>query len=198
MDVDSQEDQLLPEEYNLPDSMHRPLPPENVERREDNRHSSKFNPAPRITIPLPQVKIEPDDDPIGQLYPSEELLNALEALTLNSIRIQSTRQLPFLRRNLRQGFFRRCRDLHIPIYSDHKTISLRVNYEYIDGIVFHAEIDEWLCPLCNIFGKFVTRAMLNCHLEWDHREVFCEWERVEETDVSIAKISSSELTQFCI
>jgi hypothetical protein len=149
----------------------------------DDGHFSKFNPAPRITIPLPQVKTEPEGE--TRLYPAEELLNALEALTLTSIRIQTTRRLPFLRRNLRKGFFKRCMNLHLPIYGDRKTISLGVKYEYVDGIVFHAEIEEWLCPLCNIFGKFATRAMLNRHLEWDHREVFCEWKRVEETDVSI-------------
>ena len=192
-DTDSQEDQLLPEEYDLPGSR-RQLSPNDIEMREDDGHFSKFNPAPRITIPLPQVKTEPEDDFTTRLYPAEELLNALEALTLTSIRIQTTRRLPFLRRNLRQGFFRRCMDLHLPIYGNHKAILFGVKYDYVDGIVFHAEIAEWLCPLCNIFGKFVTRAMLNCHLEWDHREMFCEWERVEETDVSITLTMWSVLT----
>ena len=154
------------------------------EREPPLRHATVFNPAPQITIALPQVKAEPEDDlPLEELGPSEELISAVEALTINPIRMQATRHLPFLRRNLRRGFISRCADALIPIHPDQKRVSLEVVYDYLDGNVFKAKIDDWLCPLCNLFGKFTTQATLFCHLKWDHQDIVCEWVKVEESDV---------------
>jgi hypothetical protein len=182
-----QEDQLLPEEYDLPLNQrldgepHVPL-----------RASTIFNPSPQITIALPQIKAEPEDDlPLGEpdLGPPEALINAIEALTINPTRMQATRQLPFLRRNLRQGFVSRCADVLIPIHPDRKHVSLEVTYEYVDGIVYQAKIEDWLCPLCNLFGKFTTQATLHCHLKWDHQEVVSDWEKIEDSDVCVLPMS---------
>src|ERR1700683_3453206 len=46
--------------------------------------------------------------------PSNDLIAALEVLTLPSLRMQKTGQLPFLLRNLRRGFAGRCHQLGIP------------------------------------------------------------------------------------
>ncbi len=185
MDTDSQEDQLHPKEYGAPLTLRVPPPLDDVEVEQQPTGSSKFIPAPRITIPLPQVKAEPEEPIVGEFGPSDLLLNAVEAFALSPIRMQATGQLPFLRRNLRRGFLRRCMDLLVPIYRDDKEVTLLVKYDYIDGIVFQTEVHDWICPFCNLLGSFPTREMLNCHLEWDHREVFSEWERVDETEASV-------------
>jgi len=184
MDTDSQEDQLHPEEYGSPYPPQGP-PLADIEMVQQSKVPPKYIPAPRITIPLPQVKAEPEEPIIGELGPSDLLLNAVEAFTLSPIRMEATGQFPFLRRNLRRGFLKRCMDLLVPIYRDDKEVALLVKYDYIDGIVFQAEVDDWICPFCNFLGKFPTREMLNCHLEWDHREVFSEWEKIEETEASV-------------
>jgi hypothetical protein len=102
--------------------------------------------------------------------------------------MQVTRQLPFLRRNLRQGFISRCADVLIPIHPDQKHVSLEVSYEYVDGIVFQSKIEDWLCPLCNLFGKFTTQATLHCQLKWDHQEIFSDWEKIEQSDVCAVSV----------
>jgi len=193
IDNDSQEDQLLPEEYELPSNL-RPdleqgllLPPSTI-----------FNPAPQITIALPQVKAEPEDLPVEGLGPPEELVNAVKALAISPIRMQATRQLPFLRRNLRQGFISRCANVLIPIHPDQKHVSLEVTYEYVDGIVFKAKIENWLCPLCNLFGKFTTQATLYCHLKWDHKEIFSDWKKIEGSDVCMLAIPFIGHAHSCV
>jgi len=193
MNDDSQEDQLLPEEYDFPSNLRSDL-----EQGPLLPPSTIFDPAPQITIALPQVKAEPEDNlPVGGLDPPEELVNAVEALTIIPIRMQATRQLPFLRRNLRQGFISRCANVLIPIHSDQKHVSLEVTYEYVDGVVFQAKIEDWLCPLCNLFGKFTTQATLYCHLKWDHKEIYSDWKKIEESDVCMLAMSFIDYAHMC-
>ena len=142
---------------------------------------------PRITIPLPQI----DHDLINistarpsSIEPPDELIIALEPITLSTIRMQKTHQLPFLLRNVREGFLSRCRVLGVPIYSDNRRLSLCVRYDYVAGLTYKTDISEWLCPLCELHGAFRTREMLACHLQWDHPEVFSEWGQMDDTEVS--------------
>ncbi|KAJ3507036.1 hypothetical protein NLJ89_g6530 [Agrocybe chaxingu] len=139
---------------------------------------------PKITIPLPQIDPAPVIviDEITRPDPPDELVAALEALSLPSIRMQSTRQLPFLRRSLRRGFSKLCLGLEIDIYSNEKEVSLTVLYEYAGGISHETEVSDWLCPLCELFGSFETKEMLECHLSWDHAEVFHEWHKFDEDE----------------
>ncbi|CAA7270267.1 unnamed protein product [Cyclocybe aegerita] len=139
---------------------------------------------PKITIPLPQIDPAPVIvvDEITQPDPPDQLVAALEMLSLPSIRMQSTRQLPFIRRNLRRGFSKLCRGLEIDVYSNDKEVSLTVLYEYAGGISHEAEVSDWLCPLCELFGSFETKEMLGCHLSWDHAEVFHEWHKIDEDE----------------
>jgi hypothetical protein len=193
--MDDQEDQLLPEEYDPP-SNQRPDGEQDALLRPSN---TVFNPAPQITIALPQIKAEPEDDfPVGGLGPPEELVNAVEALTISPIRLQATRQLPFLRRNLRKGFISRCADVLIPIHPEQKHVSLEVTYEYVDGIVFKAKIEDCLCPLCNLFGKFTTQGTLYCHLKWDHQEVLSDWEKLDDSDVGSVDVLSDQFAHICV
>jgi hypothetical protein len=144
---------------------------------------------PRITISLPQIDPDLVNTPAVQsrsIEPPDELITALQSLTLSTIRMQKTHQLPFLLRNLRQGFLSRCRVLGVPIYSDNdeRQLSLCVRYDYVAGLTYKTDISKWLCPLCELHGTFRTREMLACHLQWDHAEVFSEWGQMDDTEVS--------------
>jgi len=116
--------------------------------------------------------------------PPDQLVAAVEALTLSSIRMQKTSQLPFLLRNLRYGFLLRCRRLQVPVYTDGRDLSFSVQYSYLDDSVYQVDgLSAWLCPLCSLLGTLKTREMLDCHLRWDHPEVYCEWQGIDETPV---------------
>ena len=146
---------------------------------------------PKITIPLPQIDhdhVNPQTAEPPSIEPPDELLTALESLTLSTIRMQKTHQLPFLLRNMREGFLSRCRALGVPIYSDNRQLSLCVRYDYVAGLTYKTDISKWLCPLCELHGTFRTREMLACHLQWDHAEVFSEWGQMDDTEVSWSKI----------
>jgi hypothetical protein len=121
---------------------------------------------------------------IPSKVPSDQLVAAVEALTLSSIRMQKTSQLPFLLRNLRHGFLLRCRRLQVPVYNDGRDVSFSVHYSYLDDAVYQVDgLSAWLCPLCNLLGTLKTREMLDCHLRWDHLEVYFEWQDIDETPV---------------
>ena len=142
---------------------------------------------PRITIPLPQIDPDLVNIPAAQppsIEPPDELITALESLTLSTIRMQKTHQLPFLLRNVREGFLSRCRVLGVPIYSNNRQLSLCVRYDYVAGLTYKTDISKWLCPLCELHGTFRTREMLACHLQWDHAEVFSEWGQMDDAEVS--------------
>jgi hypothetical protein len=154
---------------------------------------------PRITIPLPQIDHDlvntPPTSQSPSIEPPDGLITALESFTLSTIRMQKTHQLPFLLRNVREGFLSRCRVLGVPIYSDDRQLSLCVRYDYVAGLTYKTNISKWLCPLCELHGTFRTREMLACHLQWDHAEVFSEWVQMDDTDVSGLKLGW-ELNSF--
>ena len=145
---------------------------------------------PRITIPLPQIDLDLVNAPTPSTEPPDGLITALESLTLSTLRMQKTHQLPFLPRNLRTGFLSRCRVLGVPIYSDNRKLSLCVRYDYVAGLTYKTDISQWLCPLCELHGTFRTREMLDCHLRWDHAEVFSEWGQMDDTEVSRSKLGT--------
>uniref|UniRef100_A0A8H7XPV3 Uncharacterized protein n=1 Tax=Psilocybe cubensis TaxID=181762 RepID=A0A8H7XPV3_PSICU len=160
-----------------------------------------FDEEKMITAPLPlPVKREQqeeatlyddddDEDSDGEYHPSEALVSAVEALSLSTSRMRATNQLPFLRRNVCVGFLERCRTLNIPIYPENqdsrtrRKMRMQVTYDTAGSGVYKAGVDEWLCPICDLFHRdesgeekgFNTREMLDCHLAWDHEEVYHEW-----------------------
>lgn len=134
---------------------------------------------PRRASPVPDR--QPVVDP--QTEPPTDLIAAVEELTLSAIRMQKTKQLPFLLRNLRQGFLKRCQKLQVPVFTDGRKVNLELVYEYVAGARYQTRIDAWCCPLCDLLGTVKTQEMLECHLRWDHAEVFCEWQKKEETEV---------------
>jgi hypothetical protein len=133
---------------------------------------------PRRASPVPDRQTV---DP--QAEPPAGLIAAVEALTLSAIRMQKTKQLPFLLRNLRHGFLKRCTKLQVPVFTDGRKVSLELVYEHVAGVRYETRIEAWCCPLCDLLGMVKTQEMLECHLRWDHAEVFCEWQKKEETEV---------------
>ncbi|KAG6829754.1 hypothetical protein H0H92_003630 [Tricholoma furcatifolium] len=91
-----------------------------------------------------------------------EMMKAINALSLSSVRMQQTKQLPFLRRNLLRGFTGRCRQLGLrtkPIPGE--LVRLRVRYDY-GSETFRVRLRDWACPL-----------------SWDHETVPTQWVRLQ-------------------
>lgn len=100
--------------------------------------------------------------------------------------MQMTRKLPFLLRNVRRGFLKRCMQMQVPaLYEGSKGIRLTVEYEDDHGEKCWVTKSAWDCVLCHILGNAIkTREMLDCHLRWDHTDVLCEWTKSHGTKVS--------------
>lgn len=116
--------------------------------------------------------------PQNHSIPPDEIVNAIEALTLPCVRMQKSKSLPFMLRNLRRGFRHRCNMLGIPTRFREEGISVVVHYELSRDskeFVFETRVDKWLCPLCELFGSFPTRVTLANHLKWDHNELSFHW-----------------------
>jgi hypothetical protein len=123
--------------------------------------------------------------------PSEALLEGLERISLSSVRLQKLRRLPFLRRNLQDGFAHRCKLAGVPT----KRISLpRTSI----SVIYHcplattvlgslrkapptgarSSMKDWFCPLCSLHHNFANQMMLDKHLSWDHPSVKALWGEV--------------------
>lgn len=182
-----------------------------------------FDEEKMITAPLPlPVKREEEEDP--ELHddgedsdegyrPSEALVSSIEALSLSTSRMRATRQLPFLRRNVRKGFLESCRGLYVPIYPEtrddddsrtRRKMRMKVTYETAGSGVYKTGVDEWLCPVCDLFHReekgeekgFDTREILDRHLSWDHAEVFYEW--VPGEDLSAEREGDENKGNVCV
>lgn len=85
-------------------------------------------------------------------------------------------------RNLRRGFLQRCLALGIPTDLGLELVSVIVRYEgslHTGEHTFETQMEEWVCPLCELHGTFRTREMLASHLNWDHEEVQAHWEQIQ-------------------
>ena len=157
----------------------------------EDMHRRSFSPPqlpspPRVASPparVPFTGTTAASQPEHTSAPSEELMLALEKLTLSSLRMQKTGQLPFLLRNLRRGFQNRCRLLGVPTGKiSEEVVSVSVLYKYVvrstrQEHVYTARMTAWLCPLCELHGQFETKRMLEKHLDWDHHQVAVTWRR---------------------
>ncbi|KAF7975516.1 hypothetical protein HWV62_9327 [Athelia sp. TMB] len=138
--------------------------------------SSSESPESQESSSDPEVD-EPDEE-----KPSMDALAAkLTALMLPTLRMQDTKALPFLIRNLRAGFVSRCRSLGISTEPVDEKTTLRIVYrvdknrglsisEFLDEYT-KTETNSYTCPLCNLHGSTLNWLMLGVHLEWDHPEV---------------------------
>ncbi|KAI0777180.1 hypothetical protein BD413DRAFT_514026 [Trametes elegans] len=130
------------------------------------------------------IEISDSDDDIS------ELLEAYDALTLGTARLQKLSRLPFHLPNLRVGFADRCRRAGVPTEPVEKPDGVvKVIYRYYPEGFDAAEdssgeeecqewvgsMTDWRCPLCQLHKPFNTMAMLNFHLKRDHEQVRVSW-----------------------
>ena len=121
------------------------------------------------------------------------------ALSLSTVTAAKKRRLPFLRRNVRKSFPRRCQMMGLAVHPlSPQMQSLTILYkmpidvsenEWDDEVTEYAvykvklTLDQLVCPLCDILGRFITmkvldpREMLEAHLKWDHRDVETSWRK---------------------
>ncbi|KAL6303314.1 hypothetical protein BKA93DRAFT_789129 [Sparassis latifolia] len=136
----------------------------------------------------------------------EELMAALNALTLPTVRLREYRRLPFLVRNLRRGFRHRCRLAGVqtqPVQPPPAPINVSYIYrpdndetsEVPDGERVDNDEErvgkmyQWECPLCQLHGQFNTRNMLTFHLGRDHDEVKFTWRETQIDDIQSLTLS---------
>ncbi|KAJ7680247.1 hypothetical protein DFH06DRAFT_1315050 [Mycena polygramma] len=115
------------------------------------------------------------------LKPSEEIITAIEDLALSTECLQELRGLPFLKRNVRRGFFNYCRARGIPTDSDDRSISISVVFKLANTELFphEASVSWFECPLCRLHRPFQTKDMLQTHLDLDHAEVETTWDEID-------------------
>ena len=142
----------------------------------------RLDSPPPITIPLPQIDSEYTVNP----FPPR-LAAALSSLApaVTSLRLHETRQLPFLVRNLRRGFLLRCESLGMSLKKSTENISLRVKYQHVDDIEHQVLSRKWKCPVCSLHGELPNQGVLASHLEWDHAELFVEWQQPMSNSVGV-------------
>lgn len=107
--------------------------------------------------------------------PSEEILVTLQQLVSPLIRLQRNRRLPFLRWNLQRGFQNYCRSTGIKVEDDGEPSEIRIVYRQVRGEKWETTLNNWSCPLCSLHGVFRCQALLEKHLEWDHKDVHVRW-----------------------
>ncbi|KJA26834.1 hypothetical protein HYPSUDRAFT_1032560 [Hypholoma sublateritium FD-334 SS-4] len=135
------------------------------------RYMSHFHPRPQLT---------------PATTPPSALVTAVEMLSSTTIRMRATHRLPFLVRELRRGFHGRCSELLVPVFKDKRVPKLEVVYSGVGDEEYVARVEgSWLCPLCDLLGPLRTREILDCHLRWDHAEVFYEWQPGHGVDASV-------------
>lgn len=130
--------------------------------------------------------------------PSTSLVSALEVITLASLRMQKTGQLPFLLRNLRRGFQHRCslvdakstgrHDESAELLFTFRLIKRGSSSENEFSDEYSTRMNSWNCPLCDLHGQFKNIFMLKKHLEWDHFEVRTDWSCIDNLRVSFIHI----------
>ncbi|KAJ7188349.1 hypothetical protein C8R46DRAFT_1054518 [Mycena filopes] len=101
--------------------------------------------------------------------PTEEIIGAIEDLTLSLTCLQDLHRLPFLKRNLRRGFQIYCAARGVPIETENNCQSIAVVFK-IEEATHEASISCYECPLCQIHFPFQTKEMLETHLDLDHSE----------------------------
>ena len=187
MSEEDEEDELV-EDVFVP--KRSPSPPEIIFLNSPPRMIKELPPPSPVLaeLPLPPNLTFDTQKPSLQApsVPSDELINAVEPLTLSSVRMQKLKLLPFLLRNLRKGFRHRCRVRGIPTEPRAGNIAVAVRYEHTSDSgehVFETKMEKWLCPLCELHGTFGTKEMLASHLGWDHAEAEFHW--METQDVRI-------------
>jgi hypothetical protein len=69
-----------------------------------------------------------------------------------------------------------------------KDVLLRVKYQHVDEIEHQVLLRKWKCPICSLHGELPNQGVLASHLEWDHAELFVEWEQTTSNSVSVPSV----------
>lgn len=121
------------------------------------------------------------------------MIAAFGALSLSTVTAAAKRRLPFLRRNVRASFLRRCQMMNLaanPVSPQAHSLTILYKMpiddsenEWDDEVTEYAVYkvkltsDQLVCPLCDILGRLITREMLEAHLKWDHCDVERSWRK---------------------
>ncbi|KAI0698063.1 hypothetical protein C8T65DRAFT_661246 [Cerioporus squamosus] len=141
-----------------------------------------------------------DDEDVIVLSDSDsdvdELLAALDALTLADARMQKRKRLPFLLRNLRKGFMYQCQRHGIRVAPPNAPRgAVKVVFKYYletkdsgassdsssdarEYQTYVGSMADWRCPMCELHKPFATREMLIFHLSRDHSGVKASWREI--------------------
>ena len=158
---------------------------------DDVVNSAADEPTQVLTADTPEIMHHAEAEELGTPMPRSqdvcaELLRALDRLTLSEYRMVQHRRLPFLRRNLRRGFFIRCeqfgRDV-TPAACLDGHIAVDFKYYLLPGPyrergpcqIYHGCMIDWRCPLCNTHAPFPNQEVLSFHLERDHPQMMFMW-----------------------
>ncbi|KIK41670.1 hypothetical protein CY34DRAFT_193961 [Suillus luteus UH-Slu-Lm8-n1] len=127
---------------------------------------------------------EMDDAPTEM--PSDTLIEALEHISLTTIRLAKFHRLPFMLRNLRKGFLSRCKSLGIdpsrrippskPITVIYTCVAQIAEDRYSEQQETRTTMTDWRCPLCELHGIFPAQQILQVHLQRDHPGVGFRWD----------------------
>jgi hypothetical protein len=123
----------------------------------------------------------------------KSMITAFGALSLSTIVAAKKRRLPFLRRIVRNSFFRRCQTMGLAVDpvsppTQLLTVLYKMAIEVSDDesdndvtefAVYEVKVafDKLVCPLCDTIGRLISKEMLEAHLEWDHSEVEASWRK---------------------
>ncbi|KAI0251947.1 hypothetical protein BJV78DRAFT_400963 [Lactifluus subvellereus] len=129
------------------------------------------------------------------------MLEAFGTLSLSTTAATKKRRLPFLRRIVRNSFFRRCQSMGLavnPVLSPTQFLAVlykmaidvsddELDNDVTEFVIYEVKLpfDKLVCPLCDTLGRLITKEMLEAHLEWDHFEVEASW-RKKQNGVSRA------------
>lgn len=133
--------------------------------------------ARRTSPPMAAATEAQDNIPLQAMPPSKLMDALLDLFLFYNPQGDEYRFLPFLRRNVRQGFTSRSGRGQV---IDPKPVNILVVY-LLPGsseLRWTGVITEYLCPVCTLFnGLFKNRDMLAQHIQDDHQEISSHWQR---------------------
>lgn len=148
------------------------------------------NIAREQTESSPKPDVTERDEALAKI-PSDTLIEALENISLTTIRLAKLHRLPFRLRNLRKGFLIRCESLGIdpsrsippsrPVTVIYHCVAQVAEDRYPERQVTRTTMSHWRCPLCDLHGVFPTQQILSAHLRWDHVGVSFWWDMDDYT-----------------
>lgn len=171
------------------DNDESPIPTPAREESEELEYVNLNIPPHNIVHEQPESSSESDVAEKGDApteMPSDTLIEALENISLTTIRLAKFHRLPFMLRNLRKGFLSRCKSLGIdpshrippskPITVIYTCVAQTAGDRYPEQQETRTTMTDWRCPLCELHGVFPAQQILQAHLQRDHPGVGFRWD----------------------